>query len=841
MTTDAHEALFEPRSGQESDATVRSHVRLTTLLLLTGLALILAFNVLGSLYWVRQNVVLVGHDASEYLWTSIEYNKFLTDFSPQTLFRAFTFPAYRTPAIYLAVQPFFWLFGVNMDSAQLLNVMLLGVVIVLTYLLGNTIAGRGIGLFAALLVGLFPLMAAMSRLFYTEMFLTALVVLNLLALHRLRGFTHRSWSLVWGASLGIGLLVKWTIPLYVWLPLLWYGWQSGALRTQIGALWRPRVRWRGLLVAAALGGLLSSAWFWPNRTAAQLFPLGSWLWLGWFVLLAVVLYASFQRSTPVTNSWAALVLALTVASLWYLPHANFAARLLYVDEVRGQEGVSPLALGNVVRYGRYFYEHHLGALAFWVIVPAAMAPWLMAWVRRRTLNPAATPLWLSIVGALVVLIVLQQQNPRNLAPFLPIFAILATVALWSYPRLLRYGMGAVWLPLLVVQWGIFTFDGWYPLYQRNPVLWVRTDYSKPPSTGETDPGYWIGPQLLETVSAGRDDTQSLGVLVNTHQVHRGVFRYLIAAQKLNVGIRGLTTEEGGNWSDLLASQWVLLKDGDNRNVAEPGLALLARIHAGDPLFAALYTPVERFHLPDGDTLTLYHRSAGPGWPEAAPEQGASARAVAEAVQAAWSDHARLLYASPDLAVWVGMYDPAAERVEVLPAGATAAPAALDAAPSTLLAVSDYTNHALLEWLDAHAYRAATIGDDFAELAIYGKTAGPLTSLAANASWGEARLESLRTNREIQPGKVLPVEVAFSGPVAPETKVSLRLLGSDSAVIASNDFPLAAANRLGLFVPPQTPPGSYELTAIVYDATTMATIADQTGESATRLAVIHVQP
>lgn len=224
MTTDAHQALLEPQRGQERGLITRRLRQLATPLLLTGLALILAFNLLGSLYWVRQNIVLVGHDASEYLWTSIEYTRFFTDFSSQTLFRAFTFPAYRTPALYIAVQPFFWLFGVSMDSAQLLNVILLGVVIVLTYLLGNMIAGREIGLFAALLVGLLPLLTAMSRLFYTEMFLTALVVLNLLALARCRGFTQRGWSLVWGASLGIGLLVKWTMPLYIWLPLLWYGW-----------------------------------------------------------------------------------------------------------------------------------------------------------------------------------------------------------------------------------------------------------------------------------------------------------------------------------------------------------------------------------------------------------------------------------------------------------------------------------------------------------------------------------------------------------------------------------------------------------------------------------------
>ena len=71
------------------------------------------------------------------------------------------------------------------------------------------------------------MVAAMARLFYTEMFLTAMVTLNLVALYRCRAFAGRGWSVVWGLSLGVGLLVKWTMPVYVALPLIWVLWQDG--------------------------------------------------------------------------------------------------------------------------------------------------------------------------------------------------------------------------------------------------------------------------------------------------------------------------------------------------------------------------------------------------------------------------------------------------------------------------------------------------------------------------------------------------------------------------------------------------------------------------------------
>lgn len=824
----------------DANASGRSHY-IHLLMSMGGLGLILAFNVWGSLHWIGQNVVLVGHDASEYLWTSIEYTRFLTPISPQSLFQAFTFPAYRTPAIYIAAQPFYWLFGVAMDSAQLLNVLFLVVVIGLTYALGRVNAGRNVGLAAALLVGLLPMTTAMSRLFYTEMLLMAMVALNLLALKQGRGFTHRTWSLLWGFSLGAGLLVKWTMPIYIWLPLLWCGWRGGALRAHVDAARRPVFRWRSALVAAGLAALLSSAWFWPNREAAQLFPMGDWLWLGWFALAALTIYALAQPSSPVTNSWGALLLALTIASLWYLPHANFAARLLYVDEVRGQADVAPLAVGNVTRYVRYFYEHHLGALAFWLIVPTALAPWAASWLRRRPLQPGATFLWLSIVAAIFVLVLLQQQNARNLAPLLPGLAVLLAIGLWGYPQPLRTGLGAAWLLVLAVQWGVFTFDNWFPLYGWSPALWVRADYSQPPSTGATDPGYWVAPPVLDAITAGRADPQSLGVLVNTHQVHRGVFRYLIAAEERKVGIRALTTQEGASWASLLASQWVLLKDGDNRNVAESGLTLLARIEAGDPLFAALYAPIERYPLPDGDTLFLYHREAGPGWPEADPAQLERAYTVADAVKAAWSDDAQLIYGAPALGVWVGMNAPAAERVIVLRGDESALPAGLLEADATLLAVVDHTTAALEQWLDAHAYRALTVGDDFAALVVYGAPPGPLVDRPVNAAWGAVRLASLRTLSSTRPGHVLPIEVEFAGAIGAEVGVSLRLIDLDGAVVASNDFPLMHTNRLGLFVPPQTAHGQYTLAAILYDSTTLAPLGDEHGQTPTPLGAVQVQP
>src|SRR5690606_5519032 len=147
------------------------------------------------------------------------------------------------------------------------------------------------------------------------------------------------------------------------------------------------------------------------------------------ILWSLTAYALLNPASPVGNVWAALLLGASIASLWYVPRSDFIEQLLVIDQVRAPEGASPQSLSNYTRYAGFFYDEHLGALAFWAIVPLALAPWLAAWWRRSTLNRPATLLWLSLVSAYVVLSLILQHNARNLVPVLPALAILAAIAL----------------------------------------------------------------------------------------------------------------------------------------------------------------------------------------------------------------------------------------------------------------------------------------------------------------------------------------------------------------------------------------------------------------------------
>ncbi|MEJ5246873.1 MAG: glycosyltransferase family 39 protein [Caldilinea sp.] len=782
--------------------------------------MIVVLNIIGNLFWIQQNIVLVGRDASNYLKNTLSYREILTDLSPLSLFHAFTYPQYRTPGLYIAAQPFLHLFGFTMDGAQYLNVALSAVVIVLTYCLGAAIADRRVGLFAALLVSLLPMMAAMARLFYTEMFLTAAVAANLLALHKSDGFARRSWSLAWGVSLGVGLLVKWTMPIYLWLPVLWVLWRkrSDFLRDR----W-PAWQGRRLLLALLAAFVIATLWYWPNRFQAETFLLGKHLWPAWILILTPATFGLALPSSRWTNLVAAVFVGLSIASLWYLPHADIGFRLFVEDQARSEQDASLLNPDNYLRYFRHLYFSHFGPLAFWLIAPPALCPWLRAWSRRQSLNASAILLWLNIASALIVLSLILQQNSRNLVPVLPSVAILCAIGLWQYRLWLRRVLGGVWVVVLGTQLFLYTVDAPFDFYHRTQHLWASRQYLKQPAIQETDPGYWVGPQILETISRSADVPHRLTLLVNSHQIHRGIFKYLIEEKQLDVTIEDVTEIESRGWHDVISAPWVLIKDGDNRNVAEKGQALIDRIFAGDSLFGALYQQVDTYSLPDGERLYLYKRSLGPGSPIADPSRLMHAAQLSNWIKERWRPGIPLIYSTPDVAVWVGMHDPVKAPVIVLNPANGDLSSQFPVQEGAAFVVFDQNALALEQWLDRSIFRAADYGTDDAWVVIYGFTSELEEILSMSPRWNEVQLHSLRTLQEVRSGEVLPVEIQVSRYSSDNLKLSLRLVGPDGTIVSSQDRFVTEVIRFGLFAPPESQPGEYRIVAILYDGTTMVNI------------------
>jgi hypothetical protein len=776
------------------------------------LTAVLILTFWGSWRWILTNQVILGHDSTGYLETTVEMADRFSTVSLRNLFAAFAFDDYRPTLLFVAVQPFYQIFGVNQDSAQYINLLCLPLVIALTYQLGVTTAGRRAGLVAALLIAFLPMIAAMARLFYTEILLTVMVVLNLVALARSERFARRGWALVWGASLGFGLLTKWTIPMYIGLPLLALLWRGDVHRLH----W---LRFDGKKVLLALGGalILTTLWIWPSRQELHLYPLGNGLAVGWFLILALLLYCYLLPATPGSNFASALFLSIAIAGLWYLPHADFAVRLMVEDQVRASPGADPLSINNYLRNLGYLYHENFGPLAFWVIVPALLLPWIVRLATGRRLPSQTAILWWSLLGGFLALGLIGQSNPRNLVPLLPSIAVLAAVSLQLYPQRISALLGALWVLLVAWQWNLITFDTFYPFYTRTQALWTIPSYVAQPATGQLSPLYAFQDDLFATISHGQTQRQHLGMLIHTHQLHRGTLRFYIKANKVDISVVPLTEPEANGWYGMLAkTQWVLVKDGDNHELDPATTALVKRILNQDALFHLFYKEVKRYPLPNQESAYLYQRIVGPEPSVSSLARIERTRPIADEIRKRWSPQATLVYATIDDAYWVSPHDPAPGPVVVLTPDAAKTDSQLESLNGTLHVVLDHDQTRLEQWLDAHAYRAYATGDDDLSLIVYGRPTETLEAIPSEARWPQMSIAGLRSLRQARPGDVLPLAVRAEMTETNALKFSFRIVDADGEVIASNDRPVAGDDHLGLLIPPATAPGDYAVVALLYD-------------------------
>ncbi len=226
------------------------------------------------------------------------------------------------PLTYIAATPFFKLFGTSADTALLVNLVFSAILLGSVYGLGYTLFDRRVGLWAAFLCVLFPGLYHLRLEFLLDYPLTAMVTLCFFCWTQWRGtgFTPTSrrqqwlWAVFSGISLGLALMVKQTVVLFLFVPLLWV----------IGeVLWRRK--WERLL--QLLGGAWVSTWIW-----------GGWYRANWLLILTagkratvdsaaaegdpalntIAAWTYYWQHLPQQISWSLLLIPLAGWVWWYI-------------------------------------------------------------------------------------------------------------------------------------------------------------------------------------------------------------------------------------------------------------------------------------------------------------------------------------------------------------------------------------------------------------------------------------------------------------------------------------------------------------------------------------------
>jgi len=439
------------------------------------LSLLIAFHLAINWWWRVTNTVVFGFDRIFHKVTSLAYYDLLREgVNLHSLFAALTWSDYYPPLVHLTAAGFYKLFGVSMDVAALSTSLYLVILLLAVYGLGAQRGGPWLGLASAFFISIFPIVFSMSRYLYVDLALTAMVALNLCLLLRTDRFQRRGVSWLYGVSLGLGLLTKWTFAAFTAAPLGAILTSPGLVRDALRAL-RPAAWDRRRLLLAGLFALgLTVLWFLPNVEATAALPLGYALvplsWLIWT-------FTAYFMTQPGRGAhlWAALGLGLGVASAWYLTKINFV-EAFWLNAYGKSTGRS----WGFGEYLRFLYQEQLSPIFAALLLMALAGLVWRRWQRSRSwrlMGAIGAEGWALALGVIVPYVIFSSQvstiHSRYLMPVLSPLAL--AIALWLK------GLRPPWLRGLVTGLAVvaglaqFAFPGSRPV---DPMAGHRSDRSR---------------------------------------------------------------------------------------------------------------------------------------------------------------------------------------------------------------------------------------------------------------------------------------------------------------------------------------------------------------------------
>jgi 4-amino-4-deoxy-L-arabinose transferase-like glycosyltransferase len=239
-------------SGKRMVASHERHVTWITYALLAGLWLVHSGV---HLLWLRIDTRPPFWDMANHARTALHIGKMLLLLNIPAALTASSYP----PLVYVASLPFALLFGLTSDGLTSVNVLFLGIIILSTYHIGYAFGGRKVGLLAAFIASMYPIIYGLARHYLLDVPLVAMVTLATWLLIRTNSFERRGATVIYGLSLGLGMLTKWSFAVFATGPFL-----ITAINILIKHSWR---RLLNMALAVGVAILVAIPWYLINLRA----------------------------------------------------------------------------------------------------------------------------------------------------------------------------------------------------------------------------------------------------------------------------------------------------------------------------------------------------------------------------------------------------------------------------------------------------------------------------------------------------------------------------------------------------------------------------------------------
>ncbi|KMY68203.1 hypothetical protein AAU61_00280 [Desulfocarbo indianensis] len=500
-----------------------------------------------QLLWLAADQRPLAWDQSHHFLLALRYLEALR--SPLTWPDIFSVAIKYPYLFHLSLAKLFLITGPSLRFAAAINLFWLLALMLALWHLGRRVFGGWAGVWAAGLCAAAPVTAGLGRQVLLETCLAAVIAWTVLALWESRGLSRRGWVLALGVLAGLGLLAKWTYPLYVAAP--WFiAWRQGR-GEEAGR--DGRGLWLALVICLAL------ALPWYLHSPVTLFKI---------LLGDAWAYGAAHGHPPV----------FSLDGLWFYPS------LLANDQL-----LLPLALLTLagVAWAVAARRRQAGLILAW-LGGGLLLITLMGNKDSRFLFPLLPAFLLCLGGWL------QALKPSWLRAGGVSLALLAAALSLAGAG---FGLG----PLAQdreFKWG--------PL--RLVLSAGRTEYLRPPDNSDWRLGDILGRAVGSRPGAG---PVRLGVLASLPTYHKSAFQAV--AEAAGVPLEVISVLEPGRWrpgqaaadfwEEVGKADFLALKTGDLGSEPDYYLArdMLA---AGDPGGRRRLEPAGQWVLPDGGAARL---------------------------------------------------------------------------------------------------------------------------------------------------------------------------------------------------------------------------------------------
>ena len=185
------------------------------------LAIIILFHIINTFIWLKIDRSYLKLDAWGHYRYSLEVYDFLKGFVHFQFPLSAIEPIRRHGVLVgLVTAPFYFIFGSAQDTAVMINCSIfLPILVFSVYGIGKKLLNRQAGLLAVFILTSYPIIFNNLRIYMLDLPLTSMVALGLYFLIASDNFSDRKNSLLFGLSLGLGLLTKFNYIAFIIGPL----------------------------------------------------------------------------------------------------------------------------------------------------------------------------------------------------------------------------------------------------------------------------------------------------------------------------------------------------------------------------------------------------------------------------------------------------------------------------------------------------------------------------------------------------------------------------------------------------------------------------------------------